>query len=54
MMITRTDVLEEILEGQIKGKPNGIGFDHKTLNQKHQHKSFAFALKDYGKDKKEK
>jgi len=43
--------VEEILEGQIKRKPNGIGFDHKAQNKKHQHKNFAYALKDYGKDK---
>jgi len=40
------------LEGKINGKPNGIGFDHKTQNKKHQHLNFAYALKDYGKDKK--
>jgi len=53
-MTTGTGVLEEILEGQIKGTPNGIGFFHKAQNQKHQHKNFAYALKDYGKDKKKK
>jgi len=50
MMTTGTDVLEEILEGKIKGKPNGIGFDHKT--QKGKHLNFSYALKDYGKDNK--
>lgn len=52
MMTTWTNVLEEILEGQIKGKQNGIGFDHRAQNHKHQHKSFAYALKDYGMDGK--
>jgi hypothetical protein len=35
MMTTGTNVLDEILEGQIQGKPNGIGFipEHKNQNQ---------------------
>jgi len=33
MMTIGTGVLDEILEGQIKGKPNGIGFSFKHLNQ---------------------
>jgi len=28
MMTTRTDVLDRMLEGKVKGKPNGIGFTH--------------------------
>jgi len=31
-MITGTVVLDKILEGQVKGKPNGIGFDYEPLN----------------------
>jgi len=54
MMTIGTDVLEGILEGQIKGKPNSKGFDHKAQNKKQQHKNFAYALKDYGKDKNKK
>jgi len=45
-------VLEEILEGQIKGKLNGIGFDHKTHNKKQQNKIFASALEDCGRVRK--
>jgi len=41
MMTTRTDVLDEILEGQIQGKPNGIGFTFKHPNQNHKTKTFA-------------
>lgn len=54
MITTWTNALEEILEVQIRGKPNGIGFYHKAQNKKHQHKNFAYALKDYGKDKRNK
>jgi len=36
MMTTRTDVLDKMLEGQVKGKPNGIGFTHEHLKQEHQ------------------
>jgi len=31
MMTTGTDVLDRMLEGQVKGKPNGIGFTHEHL-----------------------
>lgn len=31
MMTTRTDMVEEILDSQIKEKPNGIGFDSEGL-----------------------
>ena len=39
MMTTRTDVLDKMLEGQIRGKPNGIGFSHEHLRQEHQNNS---------------
>ena len=54
MMITGTDVLDEILEGQIQGKPNGIGFTSKHPNQNQQTKTFAQALVEYGIVKKKK
>jgi len=54
MMTTRTDVLEEILESQIKGKPNGIDFDSKAQSKKLQNKNFVSALKDFGKVRKKK
>jgi len=31
MMTIGTDVLDRMLEGQVKGKPNGIGFTHEHL-----------------------
>ena len=48
MMTTGTEVLDEILEGKIKGKPNGIGFSFKHLNQNQQNKTFAQTLVNYG------
>jgi len=48
MMTTGTEVLDEILEGQIKGKPNGIRFSFKHINQNQQNRSFAQTLVDYG------
>jgi hypothetical protein len=48
MMTTGTDVLEEILEGQNKGKPKGISYEYKALNKKQQNMNFAYALEDYG------
>jgi len=39
MMITEIDVLDKMLEGQIRGKPNGIGFSHEHLRQEHQNNS---------------
>jgi len=53
-MTTWTDVLEEILDGQIKGKLKGIDFDYKPLNKKQQNKNFGYALQDYGMVKKQK
>jgi len=47
-MTTWTNVLEEILEGQNKGKPKAIGFSYKALNKKQQNKNFAYALEEYG------
>jgi len=35
MMTPGTDVLDNMLEGQIKGKPNGIGFSHEHLKLEH-------------------
>ena len=52
MMTTRTGVLDRMLEGQVKGKPNGIGFTHEHLNQKHQKSSYVQALEHYHKTKK--
>lgn len=53
-MTTWTDILEEILESQIKGKPNGIGFDSEGQGKKQQNKNFISTLKDFGKvEKKE-
>ena len=46
-------MLEEILEGQIRGKPNGIGFDHET-QKKQPNKNFACALEDCGMVRKKK
>jgi hypothetical protein len=33
MLNKSSNVFDEILEGQVKGKPNGIGFDYEHLNQ---------------------
>jgi len=30
-----------MLEGQVKGKPNGIGFTHEHLKQEHQNSSYV-------------
>jgi len=54
MMTTRTDVLDKMLEGQVKWKPNGIGFTHEHQKQEHQNSSYAQALEHYHKAKKEK
>jgi len=54
MMTVGTDVLDEILEGQIQGKPNRIGFTSKHPNQNQQTKTFAQALVEYGMVKKKK
>ena len=54
MMTTGTGVLDEILEGQIQGKPNGIGFSFNCLNQNQQRRIFAQTLVDYGMSKKKK
>jgi len=52
MMTTRTDVLDRMLEGQVKCKPNGIGFTNEHLNQEHQNSSYVHALEHYHKAKK--
>ena len=54
MMTTGTDVLDEILEWQIKGKPNGIGFNSKHPSQDQQNKTFAQVLAEYEMVKKKK
>jgi len=54
MMTTGTDVLDKMLEGQIKGKQNGIGFSHEHLRQEHQNSSYVQALEYYHKAKKRK
>jgi len=54
MMTTRTDVLDKMLEGQIRGKPNGIGFSHEHLRQEHQNNSYDQTLDYYHKAKKKK
>jgi len=51
-MTTGTDVLDKMLEGQVKGKPNGIGFTHEHLIQEHQNSSHVQALEHYHKAKK--
>jgi len=50
-MTTATDVLDRMLEGQVKGKPNGIGFTHEHLKQEHQNISYVQALEHYHKAK---
>jgi len=52
MMTTRTDVLDKMLEGHVKGKPNGIGFTLEHLKQEHQNSSYVQALEHYHKAKK--
>lgn len=42
MMTTGTSTLDEILEGQVKENPNGIGFDYNPLNQRKQNHNFAY------------
>jgi len=52
MMTTGTDVLDKMLESQVKGKPNGIGFTHEHLKQEHQSSSYVQALEHYHKARK--
>jgi hypothetical protein len=54
MITTGTSVLDKILEGQVKGKPNGIGFDYEPLHQKQRNMNFAYALEDHGLIRKQK
>jgi len=49
VMTTGTDVSDRMLEGQVKGKPNGIGFTHEHLKQEHQNSSYVQALEHYHK-----
>jgi len=52
MITTRTNVLDRMLEGQVKGKPNGIGFTYEHLKQEHQNSNYVQALEHYHKAKK--
>jgi len=54
MMTTRTYALDEILEGQIQGKPNGIVFTFEHSNQNQQIKTFDQVLEEYEMFKKKK
>lgn len=54
MMTTGTDVLDKMLESQIKGKPGGIGFTHEHLRQEYHNSSYSHALEYYQKDRKKK
>jgi len=54
MMTTGTGVLDKILEGKVKVKPNGIGFDYEPLNQKQRNRNFAYDLEDHGLIRKQK
>jgi len=54
MMTTGASTLDEILEGQVKENPNGIGFDYNPLNQKQQNHNFAYTLEDHGMIRNEK
>jgi len=53
-MTNGTSTLDDILEGQVKEKPNGIGFDYNLLNQKQHNRIFAYTLEDRGMIIKEK
>jgi len=52
IMTTGTDVLDKMLEAEVKGKPNGICFIHEHLKQEHQNNSYGQALEHYHKAKK--
>jgi len=54
MMTTRTNVLDEILEGQIQCKPNGIGFTFEHSNQNKKFKYVAHTLEEYERIKNKK
>jgi len=47
MMTTGSSTLDEILEGQVKEKPNGIRFDYNHLNQKQQNRNSAYKPEDH-------
>jgi len=51
-MITGTDVLDRMVEGQVKGRPNGIDFTHEHLKQEHQNNNYVQTLEHYDKAKK--
>jgi len=52
MMTTRTNVLDEILEGKIQGKPNGIGFTFEHSDHTQKFKYVAHTLGEYDRLKK--
>jgi len=54
VMTTGTSTLDEILEGQVKKNPNGIGFDYNPLNQRQQNRKSAYTPEDHGMIRKEK
>jgi hypothetical protein len=47
MMTTGTSVLQKILEVKNTEKPEGVGFDYKTLNKKQRKINSAHALEDW-------
>jgi len=54
MMTTGTSTLDEILEGQVKEKPNGIRFDYNHLNRKQHNRNSAYKREDHRTIRKEK
>jgi len=54
MMTTGTNVLDEILEGLIQGKSNGIGFTFEHSDQNQKFKSVSHALEEYERIKNKK
>jgi len=54
MISTGTNVLDEILEGQIQGKPNGTGFTFEHSDQNQKFKSVAHTLEEYERIKNKK
>jgi len=54
MTTNRPDVLDEILERQIQGKPNGIGFTFEHSDQNQKFKTVAHAIEEYEMFKKKK
>lgn len=54
MMTTGTEVLDRMLNSQIVGKPNGIGFTHEHLKKEHHSNSHSQALEHYQKNRNKK